>query len=114
MNAWLHSNINRRVYQVGFATRQEDYDREIAVLFEALETLDKRLAISLYLFGDELTLSDLFLFPSLVRFETVYAVHFRANIRPLQSFEALYRYMLNLLTRKDFRQTLNMHHIHLH
>lgn len=114
MNAWIHSNINRRVYQVGFAPRQEDYDNEVAVLFEALETLDKRLATSLYLLGDELTLSDLFLFPSLVRFETVYAVHFRANIRPLQSFESLYRYMLNLLTRKDFSQTLDMHHIHQH
>ncbi|MGZ0130081.1 glutathione S-transferase C-terminal domain-containing protein [Klebsiella quasipneumoniae subsp. similipneumoniae] len=114
MNIWLHTNINRRVYQVGFAASQEDYDREIAALFDALETLDKRLTTTLYLFGDELSLSDLFLFPSLVRFETVYAVHFRANIRPLQSFEALYRYMLNLLTRQNFRQTLDMHHIHQH
>ncbi|WP_224717729.1 glutathione S-transferase C-terminal domain-containing protein [Pectobacterium versatile] len=114
LNAWLHSNVNRRVYQVGFATRQEDYDREVAALFEAIEILNERLATSLYLFGDEPTLSDLFLFPSLVRFETVYAVHFRANVRPLLSFKALYRYMLNLLTRKDFRQTLDMHHIHQH
>lgn len=114
LNAWLHSNINRRVYQVGFATSQEDYEREVAVLFEALEILDDRLATTLYLFGNELTLSDLFLFPSLVRFETIYAVHFKANSRPLETFSALYRYMLNLLTRESFRQTVHMHHIHQH
>ena len=114
LNAWLHKYINRRVYQVGFATSQQDYDREVAVLFSALQTLNDRLDTSLYLNGDEMTLSDLFLFPSLVRFETVYAVHFRANARPLSSFPALYRYMLNLLARDAFRQTIHMNHIHQH
>lgn len=114
LNTWLHQNVNRRVYQAGFATTQQDYDREVNVLFDALKTLNDRLETSLYLCGEEITLPDLFLFPSLVRFETVYAVHFRANIRPLSSFTALYRYMLNLLALEALRETVHMDHIHRH
>lgn len=114
LNEWLHKNINRKVYQVGFATVQEDYDREVTALFDALAVLEKRLESSTYLFGSELTLSDLFLFPSLVRFETVYAVHFRANKTTLRDYPSLYRYMLNLLTREELRNTIHMRHILQH
>ena len=64
LNNWLHVNVNRKVYQVGFATDQTSYDIATEVLFDALEQLNVRLGKSRYLHGGEMTLSDLFLLPS--------------------------------------------------
>ncbi|MCG7587496.1 glutathione S-transferase C-terminal domain-containing protein [Photobacterium sp. OFAV2-7] len=114
LNEWLHINVNRKVYHVGFATEQADYDRASTTLFEALEQLDTRLSQSPYLFGTTVTLSDLFLLPTLVRFEAVYEVHFKANKKPLKAFENLYRYMLDLVIIKRIRETIDIEYMKQH
>ncbi|WP_288821211.1 glutathione S-transferase C-terminal domain-containing protein [uncultured Leclercia sp.] len=114
LNRWLHENLNRRVYQVGFAVTQDGYDAENAVLFNALGNLEKRLTGVKYLHGSALTLSDLFLLPSLVRFEAVYAIHFKANTQALSEFTSLYSYMLRMLDLPGVRETLNLPHIKEH
>ncbi|NRA82495.1 MAG: glutathione S-transferase C-terminal domain-containing protein [Gammaproteobacteria bacterium] len=114
LNNWLHVNVNRKVYQVGFATDQTSYDIATEVLFDALEQLNVRLGKSRYLHGGEMTLSDLFLLPSLVRFEAVYEVHFKANKKQLKSFENLYRYMLDLVAIPKIRETIDLDYIKLH
>ncbi|WP_258075172.1 glutathione S-transferase C-terminal domain-containing protein [Vibrio hyugaensis] len=86
LNRWLHNNVNGKVYQVGFATTQAQYDQASETLFDALEQLDQRLGQSRYLHGDDVTLSDLFLLPTLVRFEAVYEVHFKANKKVHRGF----------------------------
>lgn len=114
LNLWLHKNINRRVYQAGFATSQEVYDQEVSVFFDAMDTLEKRLETAEYLMGSQLTLPDLFLFPTLIRLETVYAVHFRANRKALNDYPALSRYMQAMLSRPALRETIHMRHIMEH
>lgn len=111
MNDWLHKNINRRVYQAGFATEQEVYAREAHALFESLEELEQKLSYSNFLFGEKITLSDLFLFPTLIRFEMVYEVHFKANLKTLREYPSLYRYMKSLLSIKSIRETIHVSHI---
>ncbi|TVT80074.1 glutathione S-transferase C-terminal domain-containing protein, partial [Pseudomonas sp. H3(2019)] len=73
-----------------------------------------RLADQRYLFGNRLTLSDLFLLPTLIRFEAVYCLHFKANLRPLQDYPALYDYLRRMTQREDVRRTIDMDHIKLH
>lgn len=68
MNEWLNQQITLKVYQVGLAQNDKSYQKENAKLFENLTALDTSLANSHYLFGDEITLSDFFLFPTLVRY----------------------------------------------
>lgn len=114
MNTWLHQNINRKVYHVGFATNQTDYDKASADFFSALDILDKKLEKSLYLFGDMITLSDFFLLPTLVRMEAVYEVHFKANLKPLKAFKNLYRYMLNLVEIESIRETIDIDYMKTH
>lgn len=114
LNPWLHTNVNRKVYQVGFATNQSDYDKASDDLFNALDVLDRRLAQSKYLHGSKATLSDLFLLPTLVRFEAVYEVHFKANKKPIKEFEHLYRYMLGLVSDKRIRSTIDIEYMKLH
>ena len=119
MNTWLHNHVNRKVYHVGFALDQVSYDAASEILFDALEQLDyrlkeNRLAKSRYLHGDSITLSDLFLLPTLVRFEAVYEVHFKANKKPLKEFEHLYRYMLDFMAMPVFRETIDIDYMKRH
>lgn len=115
LNDWLTPNINRKVYNVGlFAQSQAEYEQHHRELFENLAILDERLNTQKYLFGDEITLSDFFLFPTLIRFEAVYALHFKCNLKPLKSFNNLYRYMLDLYALPEVRATIDVPHIKTH
>ena len=41
LNQWLHTNINRMVYHMGFAPDQESYDQAFQQFFAAMDTLDR-------------------------------------------------------------------------
>ncbi|GIC77022.1 glutathione S-transferase C-terminal domain-containing protein [Moritella sp. F3] len=114
LNLWLHAHVNTGVYGVGFASNQVAYDNANMSLFKALDKLDNRLADKKYLLGSDITLSDLFLFPTLVRFEAVYEVHFKANKKTLKYFKNLYRYMLDLVSISSIRETIDIDYIKLH
>jgi putative glutathione S-transferase len=114
LNDWLHQHVNRKVYHVGFASDQASYDVANEMLFEALEQLNMRLEKTCYLHGNEITLSDLFLIPTLVRFEAIYEIHFKANKKRLTSFEHLYNYMLDLVSIESIRDSIDIDYIKLH
>lgn len=114
LNDWMHQNVSRKVYHVGFATEQTTYNAAGKVLFDALEQLNVRLGKSRYLFGKNITLSDLFLLPTLVRFEAIYEIHFKANKKQLRSFEHLYKYMLDLISIQSIRETIDLDYMKLH
>ena len=114
MNTWLHRHVNRKVYHLGFATNQSDYDLASFEFFKALDELDRRLGGSSYLFGDKITLSDFYLLPTLVRMEAVYELHFKANLKPLKAFKNLYRYMLDLVSIKSIRETVDIDYMKTH
>ena len=114
LNLWLHTQVNTGVYGVGFAPNQLAYDKASKSLFEALDKLDSRLVDKKHLLGNEITLSDLFLIPTLVRFEAVYEVHFKANKKTLSSFKNLYRYMLDLVSIPNIRETIDIDYYKLH
>ncbi|QIW16033.1 hypothetical protein A4G20_06650 [Pasteurellaceae bacterium RH1A] len=71
LNHWLNDHITAKVYQIGFCRNQADYDTLLSEFFADLADLNKRLQHQPYLFGHEITLSDFFLFPTLIRFEKV-------------------------------------------
>lgn len=111
---WLHDNINRKVYIAGFANKQDIYDKAINELFDAMAEMDNRLANKNYLFGETITLADFFLFASLVRCESVYEIHFKANKKPLKQFTNLYAYLKRLITIPEIKSTINMPHLKDH
>lgn len=105
MNAWLHDNVNRAVYRVGFANAQEDYEHKVAALFESLDELDARLAAQPYLLGDIVTESDLYLLATLVRFDSVYFPLFRCSYRRIADYSALSAYMDRLMKMDGLART---------
>lgn len=96
MNAWLHENVNRAVYDVGFATKQADYEDKVMRLFQSLDTLEARLASQRFLVGDSLTESDLYLLATLVRFDSVYHSLFKCSYRRIADYPAMLDYMVRL------------------
>ena len=83
VNEHVYENLNDAVYQAGFSRNQAAYEEACARVFATLDGLEERLASTRYLVADTPTEADLRLFPTLVRFDTVYYLHFKCNRRQL-------------------------------
>ncbi|MFC4050710.1 glutathione S-transferase family protein [Actinomadura syzygii] len=114
MNDLLYTAINNGVYKAGFATSQGAYEDAFDALFTALDQLEERLASSRYLFGDEITESDVRLYPTLARFDAVYYSHFKCNLRRITDYPNLWAYARDLYSVPAFGETTNFDHIKRH
>jgi len=114
MNAFVYDAVNNGVYKAGFATTQDAYEEAVITLFEALDTLEGRLAGQRYLVGDQLTEADWRLFTTLVRFDAVYVGHFKCNIRRIIDYPNLWEYLRDLYQVEGVKETINMEHIKAH
>jgi putative glutathione S-transferase len=108
LNAWIYSAVNNGVYRCGFARTQAAYDDAFDVLFEALDSLDARLATRRYLCGDEITEADWRLFATLVRFDAGYHGQFRCNRSRLTDFENLWPYTCDLYQQPRVAETVDL------
>jgi putative glutathione S-transferase len=113
LNAWIAKRINDGVYDVGKATSQLAYEREHGKLLEALDELEQRLSKSRFLLGDEPVESDWRLFPTLVRFDTVYSRLFKCT-RQLAEMPNLLRHTRELYRRPGIAATVRHDEILLH
>ena len=114
MNTFVYSAVNNGVYKAGFATTQEAYEQPLTTLFDALDTLEARLAKRRYLMGDTITEADWRLFTTLVRFDAVYVGHFKCNIRRIIDYPNLWGYLRDLYQVPGIAETVNMNHIKQH
>jgi len=80
----IYSAINNGVYRAGFSTSQEAYDRVMSEMLSCLDDLEDRLSRSRFLLGDKFTEADLRLYPTIVRFDAVYAGIFRCGRRTIR------------------------------
>jgi glutathionyl-hydroquinone reductase len=92
VNAFVYANINNGVYRCGLAKSQAAYEESFGKLFAALDEIEARLSRQRWLAGDRFTEADLRLFPTLVRFDTVYYVLFKCNRRRLVDYHNLWNY----------------------
>ena len=111
MNEFVYTGINNGVYRVGFATSQEAYQSSVELLFETLDNLEQILEKSEFLLGEKVCECDWRLLPTLIRFDTVYYYHFKCNLRTLQSYKNLSRYMQRLLSFPKVLKTVSQDHI---
>ena len=92
LNNMILEGINNAVNACGRSTSQTAYDRSLNILFKTLDELDARLQDRRYLCGDVLTEADLRLFPTLVRFDAIYYLGYKCNLRTLNQFPNLSNY----------------------
>ncbi|EDV24796.1 uncharacterized protein TRIADDRAFT_25188 [Trichoplax adhaerens] len=111
LNGWIYSQINNGVYRAGFATTQEAYDNAVDDVFDGLNKVEAILSKRRYLTGDQITEADIRIFPSLVRFDTVYVQHFKCNIRRIIDYPNIWGYLRDLYQIPEFGSTVHMEHI---
>ncbi|HLH15103.1 MAG TPA: glutathione S-transferase C-terminal domain-containing protein [Solirubrobacteraceae bacterium] len=114
INERVYETVNNGVYRAGFARRQDAYERAFAELFDSLEWLERLLARRRYLLGARITEADWRLFPTLVRFDEVYNVHFRCNRRRLVDYPSLWAYARELYQQPGVARTVAMEQIKRH
>jgi putative glutathione S-transferase len=79
-----------------------------------MEWLETRLSSKRYLMGEALTEADWRLFPTLVRFDMVYHLHFKCNRKRLVDYPNLWAYTRDLYQMPGIAGTVNMDHIVRH
>lgn len=114
LNEYIQENINTGVYKCGFAKSQEDYERAFDALFSALDAMETRLSKQRYLHGTEITETDWRLFPTLVRFDPVYYVHFKTNKYRIEDYPNLSNYLRDLYQKPGVAKTIDIEETKLH
>jgi glutathionyl-hydroquinone reductase len=114
LNERIYETVNNGVYRAGFARRQEAYEAAFAELFESFDWLETLLGKRRYLAGDWVTEADWRLFPTLVRFDEVYNVHFRCNRRRVVDYPNLWAYARELYQWPGVAATVAMDQIKRH
>nr|XP_054753899.1 glutathionyl-hydroquinone reductase YqjG-like [Lytechinus pictus] len=114
INSWIAQDINIGVYSAGFATTQEAYDQGVIKLFKALDRVEDVLSRSRYLCGDRLTEADIRLFTTLIRFDVVYAHHFKCNKKRIVDYPNIWGFTRDLYQTPGIGETVDQEHIQKH
>ena len=112
-----YESVNNGVYKSGFARSQEAYDEAVTSLFGRLDELELHLDGRAWLVGDGegvLTEADVCLFTTLARFDLVYVVHFKCNLRRIIDYPNLQAFVERMIDQPGIRETCHWHHIKAH
>lgn len=107
----IFDGLSNAVYRAGLAERQDEYDTAVDTVFATMNMLDARLSDRKFLFGPDITAADVRLFASLVRFDTVYATHFRCNRKRVVDYPALWRFTRQIYQMPGIRETVDFDEI---
>ena len=107
INAFVYDAINNGVYRCGLAKSQAAYEEAFGKLFAAFDELETRLGRQRWLVGDRFTEADLRLFPTLMRFDTVYYVLFKCNQRRLADYPNLSNYTREIYQMPGVAETVD-------
>ena len=114
VGALVFSTVNNGVYKAGMAATQAQYEEAFDALFTTLAALEERLSRRRFLLGDQPTEADIRLYPTLARFDAVYYLHFKCNLRRLVDYQSLWGYARDLFQRPGFGETTDFGQIKRH
>jgi glutathionyl-hydroquinone reductase len=114
INQRIYDTINNGVYRAGFATTQGAYDTAVHALFGSLDWLEAHLAQNRYLLGDRITEADWRLFPTLIRFDPVYHLHFKCNRARIVDYPNLWAYTREMFQWPGVADTTHFDHFVRH
>jgi putative glutathione S-transferase len=114
LNARIYETVNNAVYVAGFSRDQDVYEETVREMFETMDELDERLASRRYLFGDAPVETDWRLFTTLLRFDAVYAIHFKCSLRRIVDYANLWPYARDLYAQPGIAETVRFDEIRNH
>lgn len=95
-NSRIYAAVNNGVYRCGFAQTQTAYEAACNELFEMLDRIEQTLGQHRYLCGQTLTLADIRLFTTLIRFDVAYHGLFKCNRRRIADYTHLSGYVRDI------------------
>lgn len=107
IDADIMATVNTGPIRVHGAKTQEEYDENVDKLFAQLDRLEERLQNQRFLVGNCLTLADVRLFTSLVRFDPIYFILFRCCTKPLAAYHNLSNYVRDIAQLPGVSETIN-------
>ncbi len=96
VNALVLDGVNNAINECGRSTSQEAYEAASDRLFGTLDQLEERLGRSRYLCGDQQTEADWRLYPSLIRFDSIYFIGYKCSQRRIEEYPNLSNYLRDL------------------
>ncbi|MEU6714075.1 glutathione S-transferase C-terminal domain-containing protein [Nonomuraea sp. NPDC046802] len=105
LNADLETNLSGGAYEVAWTTTQVEYEVVRLRVIATLERMNARLAERRFLFGSEITVSDVWLWPTLARFDLLDNPLGKISERGLTGFPHLWAYARDLYQQPAFRDT---------
>ena len=103
----IDNRINDGVYKCGFARNQSAYEKASQNLFAAINVVENLLQKNRgdWIFGEKLTYADIYLFPTLIRWELIYSKLFKCTERELSSFEKIIEWRLKFFKLPNVDKT---------
>ncbi|AFZ47719.1 Glutathione transferase [Cyanobacterium stanieri PCC 7202] len=106
-NDKIYHHINNGVYRCGFAQTQKAYEEACYGLFNLLDEIELLLGNNQYICADNLTLADVRLFTTLIRFDLVYFGLFKCNLKRIADYPNLSRYLKDIYNLQGVAETCN-------
>ncbi|BAQ66866.1 glutathione S-transferase family protein [Geminocystis sp. NIES-3709] len=107
-NEKIYHHVNNGVYRCGFAQTQSTYEDACNSLFSVLDDIEANLLNNRYLCGDRLTLADIRLFTTLIRFDIVYYSLFKCSLKSIDSYSNLSRYVKDIDNLSAIKDTYDL------
>jgi len=103
----INNSINDGVYKCGFARNQSAYIKASRKLFAAINEVENLLQKNKgdWIFGEDLTYADIYLFPTLIRWELIYSKLFKCTEQELSSFEKIIEWRLKFFKLSHVNRT---------
>ena len=118
MKEWdelIYPNVNNGVYRCGFAKTQEIYNDHIKKLFDTLDKMEQYLGKHRYLGGDLFTFSDIKAFVTLIRFDKVYVMHYKCNLKQIYiDYPNIFGYLKEIYQMDGISETCDWEYIKYH
>lgn len=92
VHKWIYPSFTNGVYLTGMATNQNDYLTSVKEVTSSFDRIEDMLKDNKFLVGKTMTIIDICLFVTLLRFDEIYAVRFLVNTRSVASSVVLLRY----------------------
>ncbi len=102
----IQENINNGVYKCGFSRNQHAYEKASEDLFSTLTIIEESLKSNgPWLCGKDLTIADIRLFPTLIRWESVYQPLFKCSKKPIESFPHIIKWRKTIFNLYNIKKT---------
>jgi len=103
----INEDISNGVYKCGFARNQNAYIEASKKLFSALTTIEKLLQENggQWLLGDEISVADIYLFPTIIRWELIYSILFKCTEKDIYFFRNIIHWRYKFYNLKGISET---------